>query len=284
MPRHPAFCRLKAALPGFARRDEGAISTFGIFVFLTGATVCAIAVDVARLRAAQSQLQVAADVAAHSALFYRATNSEAEAKAKAIEMMQFGMPETVFGEVLAPEDISFGHWSDSEQSFSPAPGATAAVQVSAGRLASRNNSLATTLFNLVGVPSFDLTASAVFVSYTPACLREGFIAEEIVDMQSNNNFFNGFCIHANGHVELNNNTYFESGTTVSMPDLDDLVLPNSGFSKNEGLEAALKTASYKLGIIDELPGIIEGLRNGEGSHLPGLHHQRIGDFALGQEI
>jgi len=89
-----------------------------------------------------------------------------------------------------------------------------------------------------------------------------------VDIQSNNNYYNGFCIHANGHVELNSNNVFEAGTIVSMPNIDDVVLPQSGFETNEGLEAALRSGAYRIRILNRLPAIIQSFIDEDGTWLP----------------
>ncbi len=252
----------------FLAEEGGAISSLGIFVFLVSCVICAIAVDVARLRAAQSQLQLAADTAAHAALYYRDTHSAAEAKEKALAVANYGMPREIYGDILVPEDVIFGTWSYELQAFHEDPNSRESVMVTTERLKSNRNSVASTLFQFIGIDSFDVVSRAVFTTFRPTCFREGFVAEEVVDIQSNNEYYSGFCIHANGHVELNSNNVFEAGTIVSMPNLDDLVLPQSGFETNEGLEAALRSGAYRIRILNRLPAIIQGLMDGDENYLP----------------
>ena len=78
------------------------------------------------------------------------------------------------------------------------------------------------------------------------------LAEDVVEIQSNNSYFNGFCIHSNSWVEVNNNNFFEPGTIVSMPDMDDLVVPNDGLDeeKNEGLVDALREGKYRICLVN----------------------------------
>ena len=59
-------------------------------------------------------------------------------------------------------------------------------------------------------------------TYRPGCLREGFVADKMVDIQSNNGFESGFCIHSNVGISINQNNTFEAGTIVSMPSLNYL--------------------------------------------------------------
>jgi hypothetical protein len=115
---------------------------------------------------------------------------------------------------------------------------------------------------------WDLSAQSVSVTYRPACLREGFVADGVVDIQSNNGFYNGFCMHSNTYISLNQNNYFEAGTIVSMPNLDNLDMPASGFVKNDGLEEALREAFYQVRIVKCIDDIIASLLAGESTYMP----------------
>lgn len=252
----------------FLKDDSGAITAWGLLLVLTTCVVGAIAVDVARLQAAKSQLQVSADAAAHAALYYRDSHPADEAKVKAIETANFGMPTDVYGAVLRPEDISFGYWSATDRAFRKDDTSREAVMVRTERVAANQNGIAPYLFPFTGTKNFDVATNSVFTTYRPSCFREGFVAQDVVDIQSNNNYYNGFCIHANGHVELNSNNVFEPGTVVSMPNIDDLVLPQSGFSSNEGLEAALRSGAYQIRILNRLPAIIQSFIDQQDTWLP----------------
>jgi hypothetical protein len=108
----------------------------------------------------------------------------------------------------------------------------------------------------------NISASAVVVADGGSlCLRDGMIANGVVDVQSNNQWRNGWCIHSNDHVEVNQNSLFESGVIVSMPDLDLFEMPASGFQQNQGLQAALRdNVRYTIGILDRIrPGSTNSL-------------------------
>lgn len=53
-----------------------------------------------------------------------------------------------------------------------------------------------------------------------------------------------------------------------MPRLSELDLPQSGFETNTGLEAALRSGSYRLRVVNRLEKIISGLTNGDWDYLP----------------
>ena len=128
--------------------------------------------------------------------------------------------------------------------------------------------MGTYFLQFVGLDRWDIRRGSVFETYMPTCFREGFVAEDIVDVQSNNSYINGFCIHSNTHVEVNSNNYFEEGTIVSMPDKRNLVLPSSGLETNDGLGDSLRDGSYQIRILNQLEGIIDSLEFGHGDFLP----------------
>ena len=57
----------KPMLKTFARREEGALTAFGIFLTVTMICVGGMAIDVANAVKVRTHLQVAADSAAHAA-------------------------------------------------------------------------------------------------------------------------------------------------------------------------------------------------------------------------
>jgi len=257
--------RTAATLDRFARSEAGGLSVFGLIMFTLLLAVGGFAVDLAHRYYAQTQLQIAADTTAHAALVHRRRATEEEAKLAALELLQGNMPGERFGTTVAPQDIAFGSWvvENGTRRFEPAPGARGGVFVRARRVNDRGNALRSVLLQMVGVPTLEVGAEAVFVTYQPICIEEGFVAEGRVDVQSNNNYLRGFCIHSNDHVRINQNNYFEEGTIVSMPDLDLLDIPNSGFERNEGLEAALREGWQDIRILRELDEVRAGLLNGD---------------------
>ncbi len=255
----------------FARKENGALTMFGIYVFLGMIILSAVAVDVANLMAARNQLQVAADSAAHAALYYGEAykkNTITDAKLKAIDIAKHGMPDSYFGDVIEETDIVFGTWDHDLQAFHADETSRDAVMVKTSRLSSKSNSVGSLLFQFVGFTNFDIVTPSVFTTYRPFCFREGIVADGVVDLQSNNGYSNGFCVHSNTHVEMNSSNTFEAGTVVSMPDEDDIVLPQSGFETNEGLEAALRSGYYRLRIVNRIDDIINGLRDGDPEYMP----------------
>ncbi|KKL28318.1 hypothetical protein LCGC14_2376330, partial [marine sediment metagenome] len=97
---------------------------------------------------------------------------------------------------------------------------------------------------------------------------EGLVAEDIVDIQSNNWVGSGFCIHSNKHVELNNNNTFEAGSVVSMPDKNDVVSPHVEGKSNPGLKEALRDDEYVIRAVAQIERMIDGLTDMSSPYMP----------------
>ena len=246
------------ALRRFAQVEAGATTPFAMLMLTIFLMFSGFAVDMSHHVKARTQLQIAADTVAHAALVARRREDADTAREVALELLQGNMPARRYGMVIDAEDIEFGNWVQGR--FEPDPDARGAVRVLGRRDVARENALRTFLLRIVGVPTLDVGALAVFATYQPMCIEEGFVAEGKVDVQSNNNYLRGFCIHSNDHVRINQNNYFEEGTVVSMPDLDLLDIPNSGFERNEGLEMALREGWMDIRILRELDDVIHGIR------------------------
>lgn len=257
----------------FKSDESGSMSVFSLFIFTTSLIIAGLAIDVSNLYAARTRLQVAADSAAHAALYMRETRSETEAKAAALALVSNTMRQNLYGMVLTSDDIEFGDWDEDTLSFTPRSGSRTAVRIATRQIADRNNAVGNYLLKLVGVPTFNVNTPSVFVTHQPPCLREGMVAQELVDMQSNNYFYAGFCIHANGHVEMNQNNIFESGVHISMPDETELNLPgrtptNMTEGNNTGVNRALQEGVYNIRILRKLPTIINSLSDADYDYVP----------------
>ena len=244
----------------FAGSESGAMVVFGLFTFIFIGMVGAVALDINHLYAARTKLQVGADVVAHAALYKRQSLSESAAKEAAIELVYAGLPSSAYGEVLTADDITFGVFDREGQSFRPDTSSRSAVHVTTARLAETANPVPSFLFRLLGIDFWDVRTDSIYETYRPTCLREGFAADGIVDVTSDNTYKGGFCIHSNTYVELRSYNVFEPGSIVSLPDTSDLVIPNDGFATNDGLLEALRSGSYPLHVVQRINDIIEGVQ------------------------
>ncbi|MCX7568007.1 Tad domain-containing protein [Sulfitobacter sp. F26169L] len=251
------------------QNEDGSMTLLAVFFVLIAIVMGGLAIDFNKVIAERNQLQIATDTAAHTALYSRMENDVASSQDQALTIVSSMLPESVYGAVaLSTADIVFGNWDADTAEFTADINSKNAVWVQAEMSKIRGNPSRNFLLRLIGYDTFDVGVETVYTTYYPPCFTEGFVAEEVVDIQSNNSFTDGFCIHSNEYVSLNQNNYFEPGTVVSMPDLADLDIPKSGFEKNEGLQTALRGGAYRLRLLNDLPDIINSFWSGEAEHLP----------------
>ncbi|EDQ03060.1 hypothetical protein OIHEL45_20271 [Sulfitobacter indolifex HEL-45] len=238
-------------------------------MFLTALVLGGLAVDSNKVISERTRLQAAADSAAHAALYTREKDGSEAAATKAVETVSGMLSMNKFGSsALLTTDVSFGEWDKSELTFREDSDSDSAVRVYAMMKEERNNASRNLLLGLIGRDTFDIAVESVYSTYFPGCFTEGMVAEGTVDVRSNNSFTSGFCIHSNEYVSMNQGNYFEAGTVVSMPNIEDINIPASGFEKNDGLQTALRDGKYRLRLLNQLPEIIDSFWNAEAEHLP----------------
>ena len=259
---------LNRRLAGFWKGDDGSLTMYGLYTFLGSMMIGGLALDYSHLQATRTQLQVAADQAAHAALYNRRTMSASDAKATAIALIQPLLPQGDYGNILTTDSIVFGKFDRGSGEFTIAENDKSAVQVVASMRDAKGNAAPSYLLQLLGFDTFDVAAESIFMTYRPGCLKVGLMADGIVDLQSNNSFSNGFCVHSNSHVSINQNNYFEPGTVVSMPNIEELDMPRSGFERNEGLQEALRDQRMNLNILNRLGTIRDELTAARGDYVP----------------
>ncbi len=252
----------------FATREDGGATVLSLTLLISLVALGGIAVDVSNVTSSRTELQMTADAVAHAALLSRDTKNASSAKADALSVSVANLPAAEVGQVIRAEDIVFGKWIETTQTFIPEATSRSAVQVTARQNSDGGNPIATFMLKVVGFDEWDVTVRSTFSTYRPSCLREGFVAEGVVDLQSNNSYTNGFCIHSNEYVSLNSNNTFEPGTVVSMTDTADLDLPNSGYDTNAGLSEALREGSWNIRILSRINTIIAGIQDPQSIYYP----------------
>ncbi len=259
---------LSSAVRKFLRTEVGGMTAFGLVIFGAGLLMSSYAIDVSNLESQMTLLQVTADSAAHDALVTRELQTEGEAITAAVLRSEKSMPTNKYGKTLEPKNVVFGTWDKTKRVFTPVLGSRSAVQVTLRRTAVNGNPVETFLMKLVGVWHWDVVLTSTFSTYQPQCLKEGFVAEGVVDLQSNNGYFNGFCIHSNTYVSLNSNNFFEPGTVVSMPNLALLDLPTSGYKTNTGLTEALREGAINIRVLKRIQRIINEVSDPSSPYYP----------------
>ena len=251
-------------------RDEGgAISVLNLFFVVVLIVFTGLAVDVASLTASKTQLQVAADAAGHAALYKRKSMDASAAKAEAIKIARVNMPVDVYGNVLTTSNIKFGTYDQATRRFTVDDSSTEAVLVETNRIAANANPVSSFLLHFIGFWDWDVRTEAVFVRPPLPCASDGFYARQRVDMQSNNGFYNEFCVHSDAQVEFNQNNFFdvEEGVRVSVPSYSDIIVPGGSFAGNTGLyEARREGGPYNFNVDEYITEIISDIGNPNSDH------------------
>jgi hypothetical protein len=276
------FKNTSAFVRSFREDTRGSMTVFGLFFFLFSGILGAIALDITSLYAERTHLQVAADQAAHAALFNLAIVGldDTDAKDLAIEIVNATLPRAKYGVTIEADDIEFGEYNFSTRLFTPDPDGVGAVRVTTAFTNARRNAASAYLFRLIGFRSFEIYTSSTFAAVSDIdCFTEGFVAGGVIDMQNQNFFGAGLCIHSNSWVEIQPNNGFEfldeeNKVTVSMPGgLGSVVLPGMNDIAPPDASEYETQADYDEAYdayIAELEAITDQITPNDGSYEGGL--------------
>lgn len=246
----------------FVKSEDGAATPIAIAFCIIFIVLGGVAVDFNKAVSERTQLQLATDSAAHAALYTREFETAEDSITAAMATIEGMLPDIAYKDALKSTDIEFGYFNENTGEFTVDQNSRSAVRVNAELAPERLNASKNIFLAIIGWDTFTIRATSTYGTYFPPCFNEGYVAESVVDLQSGSSYTDGFCIHSNTYVSLNQNNYFEPGTVVSMPSLDDLDIPNSGFKKNDGLEEALRAGAYRMRLLRQLPRRFESLRDG----------------------
>ena len=207
--------------------ESGAGTAFALFFAAMSLAVGGLAIDASNAWSVKQRLQGATDVSAHAAALSLAYPGSAGMDGSisdiAIDALLVNMPESQFGVALQDTDVVVGYWDPTAKQLGKLSTDDSgnellqAVSVTARLDGEVGNVVPTFILKLIGFDYWQISATSVFVRATPDCFDGGFIANGTVNIASNNDFTNGFCIHGNGGVDVNSNILFGSGVRVSMP-------------------------------------------------------------------
>ena len=237
---------------GFLRGEEGAATAFGLFLAVIFLAVGGLAIDYAYANRVRTQMQTASDAAAIAALPKLPDNDAALSAAR--QYVALNDP----GDQFAPQDgdVALGLWSDSTRKFTETAVAPNAVRVSLKREESRSNALPTFLLKLVNFNFWNLDVETI-AAVVPECAGGGLIARGSVTGNSNNRFYDDFCLYGKS-VDIGSNNFFEKGTELSLPDLKYFKERNN----NNGTQEALRERKREFKLVAEVDGILKGIEAG----------------------
>jgi Flp pilus assembly protein TadG len=226
---------------------------FGTVVILL---VAGVGLDYAQAIRTQARLQVVADATALAAAIRLPNRASALDEAMAVALLNGN--NSGEGAMVRPADVEVGYWDAAARSFTTSESRPNAVRVTSRRSTSSGNALRTLLVRLAGVSSFDLQAQSIALrDVRVRCSGGGYFSAQRTTVNNTNHFFNGFCLHGEAGVTLNNSSFFEPGTTISMPDLRTFISANG----NIGAQEALIQYSHTFVYLDTIVPTIAALRS-----------------------
>jgi len=266
--------RLVRCSAGAMADERGSVTIWSLLWLSFFLALAGIAVDTTNGYREKSMLQATADAAAISAASVTADPNDPSgpvdttlAEAEASRIALGNLPDTLYGTVLDPADITVGIWDENTRTFSAggAPELLDAVQVVMRRSKAGGNAVGTTFLRIMGLQSWDVVNMATAERFVPECINDGLIARGIVDMSSNNGFTGNICIHGQQGVDMQNNNSWQSGTTVSAPHMPMI---NGSESTNPGLADAKKETILDPKMVDRIDTDIAAMLDPSWSLMP----------------
>jgi len=252
------------------RDERGGGTIWGLMWFVLMVGICGLAVDSTDGFRSRTMLQATADSSALAAAID--LPDPGAAVATAVTYSGSNMTSSINGAVVDPDDVIIGKWDPVNRALDTAALLPDAVMVTARRSTENGNPLATNFLRIIGLTSWNVNAQAVAQRFIPECLRNGLIARGWVDISSNNGFVNKICLHGQQGVDISSNNFFEPGVNVSMPDLELLSIPSSGFTSNTGLQPALREMSLDPRMVNHVDEIMLSFLDTSSPYQPSYIH------------
>jgi hypothetical protein len=250
------------AFARFRREQSGVATPLMLFAVVSLLMMTGLAMDYANAVRTQSRLQALADSSALAGAM-RLPSAD-QARSEAMSMALLNGNQLREGPMLRTEDIEVGRWSRVSQTFDPHHPRPNAVRLVTRRDETAGNSLPTVLLRMVGVDRLGLSADAIAVRTTRLCSGSGFFSQQTTTVSNTNHFHNGFCLHGEGGVSINNSNVFAGGASISMVDTRNF----SEGTGNIGARESLLPYSHVFTVPDRVMPTIEMMRSGDLTMLP----------------
>ncbi len=245
--------------PSMLRHEGGGATIWMIFWMIAFVIFGGVSVDSANGWRVRAVLQSTADAAVLAAAIQ--LPDQATSRSAALAIAESNMAAADHGGVLAANDVKYGAWNAATKSFTEGAAPNDTVLVTVRRGAANGNPLPTYLLRLSGIFSWNVGAQAVAQRYFPACLNDGLVARGFVNISSNNHFSGDICVHGQRHVAVNNNNFWALTVSVSMPALENFVIPGGGWASNTNIDKVLVEEWFDPKLVDQIDAIIAGIRN-----------------------
>ena len=252
----------------FIRNEDGIATAWAIGWLILCFSIAGLSIDATNAWKVKQILQSTADIAAHAGGLELGTvgnsNIEAAVIVAANQFATTNMNVARYGDVLVDNDIHVGNWDQENHVFTRMTASSTvlpdAVRVTTRQDGVNSSKVGTFFLRFIGFDAFTVSTTSIVQSFITQCEKDGLMSRQGVSLPGANGFYNKYCVHGQGGVSVANHNVFESGTTVSMFDLDTCGTSNSIQSNNttctdehnDGIEEALRQNSMTFGKIDRL--------------------------------
>lgn len=232
---------------GFLQRETGSATVFGMMVFTLLLVFAGLAIDSSNLFRNRAQMQMTADIAAHSGVARLVHGgSEGAATADSLAAIERGMPAAQFGTMIddVAQDVQVLHYDATSRQLDH-DGPANAVLVHLQRSRGLENAIPTFLLGLLGVESWNLETSSV-VALVPlrGCSNaEGIFARRTIALGHSSSLSDGVCLHSQQAIDLPTDLDASTGVQISLPRLSNCA---PGCTPAENLRFAAHTAEINM--------------------------------------
>lgn len=255
------------SIQSFISDDNGGGTIMGLFWVTLLAGVFGLAVDSTDGLRDRPTLQATAEASALAGVVHLPNGWDAVRAA--VSSSADTMPIESSGHAMTSDDVTVGTWSQAARSFQPGGMLPDAIQVRLRQTVDDLDPVPAAFLRIANLLDWDVDVQAVAQRYVPDCLRDGLIADQRVDISSNNGFVNQVCIHGQDGVALRNDNYFGQGATVSMPDPETMLgVRRGGMTSNPGLPHALRQQSLKSRLVPQVGDYMDDLLTKQTYVLP----------------
>jgi Flp pilus assembly protein TadG len=237
------------------RDRNGGAAVFATFMLAVGLLFAGLALDVGNVRRERAQLQLSADVAAHTAIAALARGERPEdVRDAAIASVEWNTPAASNGNlILDPDaDVLLLHYDDATGVLAEEKPVNA-IQVRLRRSTAGGNAIPTFLLGFVGLDAWNVTTSslAALVQTRSCSNAEGIFAHGDIVLSAPSAFGAGTCLHSQAAIDPGESATFAEGARMSLPNLadcgepcDDVSHPGVGAAKSAANLIMPETAEY----------------------------------------
>jgi len=240
-------CKIQLVRKTFATfvTDEGGMVThLALVVLMIVLLFSGIAVDSTNAWRVKYILQTAADAAAHAAIMK--LPDENAALDAALELANDNLAPISSQSAITQDAVEFGNWNPDLRVFSTEETPINSVKVTATRSSANTvpNPLPTFFLRFSGFKNWDIQVKSVAYLSSQKCSSADISSNGIVAFNSENDFYNGFCVQAAQGLTLDTHNQFDDDNLLSVANTADVSFSGSeSLSTNVGRGTSASSAS-----------------------------------------